>query len=144
MRVSVPAFGSPRTIEMSQADVEMVRAAYESWNRRDFDAVLRALDPDIEWHQITQFPDRAVYRGHAEVRDEFWNGQLIEQFGDATVEIDELVDAGDHVAVIGHVVGHGATSGLEFRLRLVNVLQIRDGKILRAYDLAGPSFRAHE
>ena len=51
-------------------------------NSRDFDAALEALDPDVHWHQIMEFPDRGVYRGRNEVRDRFWNHQLIDQFGD--------------------------------------------------------------
>jgi ketosteroid isomerase-like protein len=124
---------------MPSENVEIVRQAYEAFNRHDFETALEAAHPDVEWHQITQFPDRAVYRGRQDMRDRFWNQQLVEQFGDIAIEVDELVDAGDHVVMIGHVVGHGAESGLEFRLRVVNVLELRDGMVVRAYDVAGPS-----
>ncbi len=124
---------------MSQENVEIVRRAYAAFNRRDFDAALDALDPDVEWHQITQFPDRAVYRGREEMRDRFWNKQLVEQFGDFRIDVEELVDAGDHVVMIGHIVAHGSASGVPIRLRVVNVLEMRDGKLVRAYDVAGPS-----
>lgn len=124
---------------MSQSNIGIVRSAYADWNRRDFDAVFEALDPDIEWRQITQFPDRAVYRGREDMRDRFWNEQLIEQFGDFQIEVEELVDAGDHVVMLGHIVAHGSASGAPIRLRVVNVLEMRDGKLIRAYDVAGPS-----
>jgi ketosteroid isomerase-like protein len=127
---------------MSRENVEIARRAYEAFNRHDFDAALEALDPDVEWHQITQFPDRAVYRGREDMRNRFWNQQLVEQFGDVRIDVEEFVDAGDHVVMIGHVVGHGSGSGLEFRLRVVNVLEIRDGKCIRAYDVAGPTLDA--
>jgi uncharacterized protein len=124
---------------MSEENVDIARRAYAAFNRHDFDAALEAVDPDIEWHQITQFPDRAVYRGREEMKDRFWNRQLIEQFGDFRIDVEEFIDAGDHVVMIGHVIGHGGASGLEFRLRVVNVLEVRDGKVIRAYDVAGPS-----
>ena len=73
------------------------------------------------------------------MRDRFWNQQLIEQFGDVRIDVEELIDAGDHIVMIGYVIGHGHTSGMEFRLRVVNVLEIRDGRLIRAYDVAGPS-----
>jgi hypothetical protein len=127
---------------MSRENLEIARRAYEAFNRRDFDAALQALDPEIEWHQITQFPVRAVYRGHAEIRDRLWNRQLVEQFGDFQIDVEEFLDAGDHVVMIGHIVGHGTTSGAGFRLRIVNVLKMRNGKVIWAYDISAPSVTA--
>lgn len=124
---------------MSQENVEIARRAYEAFSLHDFDTALDALDPDIEWHQITQFPDRAVYRGRDEMRDRFWNEQLVDQFGDFRIEVEELVDAGDHVVMIGQIIAHGTSSGLEFGFRVVNVLKMRSGKVVWAYDVAGPS-----
>ena len=124
---------------MSEENLEIVRRSYEAFNRRDFDALLEAWDPEIEWHQFTPFPDRAVYRGREEVRDRFLKQQLVEQFGDFSIDIEELVDAGDHVVMIGHIVAHGSTSGVPIRLRVVNILEFRGGKLVRAYDASGPS-----
>ena len=124
---------------MSQENVEITRRAYEAFNRRDFDALLETWDPEIEWHQFTQFPDRAVYRGAEEVRDRFLKQQLVEQFGDFRIDVEEFVDVGDHVVMIGHLVAHGSASGVPVRLRVVNILELRDGKLVRAYDAAGPS-----
>jgi uncharacterized protein len=127
---------------MSQDNIEVAKRAYAAFNRHDFDTALEAFDPDIEWHQITQFPDRAVYRGHAEMKDRFWNQQLVEQFGDFHIDVEELLDAGDHVVMIGHIVGHGTASGAGFRLRIVNVLMMRNGKVIWAYDISAPSVTA--
>ena len=66
------------------------RRAYAAFNRHDFDAALGAVDPNVEWHQITQFPDRAVYRGREDMRDRFWNQQLVEQFGDVRIDVEEF------------------------------------------------------
>jgi ketosteroid isomerase-like protein len=124
---------------MSQSNMEAVRHAYEAFNRRDFDALLQVVDPDVEWHQFTQFPDRATYSGSEELRDRFLKQQLFEQFGDFRIDIEELVDAGDHIVMIGHIVAHGSASGVPIRLRVVNILEMRDGKVIRAYDASGPS-----
>ncbi len=124
---------------MSKENVEIARRAYAAFNRRDFDAALESFDPGVEWHQITQFPDRSVYRGLDDMRDRFWNRQLVEQFGDFRIDVEEFVDAGDHVVMIGHIVAHGSGSGVPIRQRVVNILELRDGKTIRAYDVAGPS-----
>jgi ketosteroid isomerase-like protein len=127
---------------MAPENVEIAIRAYAAFNRHDFDAALEGLDPDVEWHQITQFPDRAVYRGREDMRDRFWNKQLVEQFGDFRIDVEEFVDAGDHVVMLGHIVGHGTASGVPIRLRIVNILEMRDGKVIRAYDVAGPALDA--
>jgi ketosteroid isomerase-like protein len=124
---------------MSQTNLEIVRRAYEAFNRRDFDAVLQVMDPELEWHQFTQFPDRDTYRGHEDLRDRFLKRQLVEQFGDFRIEIEELVDAGDHIVMIGRIVAHGSASGVPIRLRVVNILELHEGKVIRAYDASGPS-----
>ena len=42
----------------------------------------------------------------------------------------------------GHIVGHGTASGVGFRLRIVQVLKIRNGKAIWGYDIAAPSVTA--
>ena len=137
-------FSAPRDTAwtMSQENVEILRRAYAAFNRHDWDAALEAVHPDVEWHQITQFPDRAIYRGRDEMRDRFWNQQLVEQFGDFRIEVEEFVDAGDHVVMLGQIIATGSASGVPIRLRVVNALEMHDGKIIRAYDVAGPSVSA--
>ena len=109
---------------MSQQNVEVARRAYAAFNRHDFDTALESLDPNVEWHQITQFPDRAVYRGREDMRERFWNQQLVEQFGDFRIDVEEFVDAGDHVVMIGHIVAHGSASGVAIRQRVVQILEV--------------------
>ena len=128
---------------MTSGNVEIAKRAYEAFNRRDFDALRGVFHEDLEWHQFTDFPDRAVYRGRDDVIERFLQGQIIEQFGDFTVEVDEYVDAGDHVGVIGEIVGHGTASGAAFRLRIINILEYADGQLVRAYDLSGPPVPFH-
>jgi ketosteroid isomerase-like protein len=97
-------------------DVQAVRQAYEAFNRRDFAAALDELAaPDIEWHQLTVFPDRATYRGIDEMKERFFSNQLIEQFGDFEIQADEFIDAGDWVVAIGTVSGHGARAASSSR-----------------------------
>jgi ketosteroid isomerase-like protein len=122
---------------VSLADLQSVRRAYEAFNRRDFAVLDELVDPDVEWHQLTLFPDRATYRGIEELKARFISTQLIEQFGDFKIVADEFIDAGDWIVAIGTVSGHGGSSGLEFSMRFVHLLEMRDGKVVRAYDVAG-------
>ena len=56
---------------MSQENVEIVRRVSDAYNRRDVEAMLDELHPDIEWHpwlQIQLGGGATVYRGHQGVR----------------------------------------------------------------------------
>ena len=128
---------------MASKNVELAQRAYDAFNRRDWDAWREFIHPDIEWHQFTGFPDRSVYRGRADMEERFLKGQIIAQFGDFTVRVDEWIDAGDHVGMIGEIVGHGTASGAGFRMRIVNILEMQDGQLVRAYDVAGPPVPVH-
>jgi ketosteroid isomerase-like protein len=44
--------------------------------------------------------------------------------------------------MLGHIVGHGSASGVPIRMRVINILEMRDGKVIRAYDVAGPAVDA--
>jgi hypothetical protein len=52
--------------------VALLRLAYEAFNRRDVDAVLSMLDPEVEWPNLL---DRATAHGPDPVR-EYWNRQF--------------------------------------------------------------------
>lgn len=41
--------------------------------------------------------------------------------------------------MLGHIVGHGSASGVPIRMRVVQILEMRDGKVIRAYHVAGPA-----
>jgi ketosteroid isomerase-like protein len=56
---------------MSQENVEVVRAAYDAFERGDLEAVSRLHDPAIEWHTSIEDPDAAIHRGPVAVRRYF-------------------------------------------------------------------------
>src|SRR5918998_1273028 len=95
---------------MSQENVEIVRAAYEAFNARDVDWLVRLAAEDCEWQPLRAQLEGIAYRGHEGVRqfvadmDEDWE----------TFRIDplEFHDRQELVAVVGRVsaLGH---SGVE-------------------------------
>ena len=122
-------------------NVETMRRAIRAFNERDIDAAAASWSPDIEWHQITPFPDRAVFRGPAQVRKHLLEEQLFTQLDEFRIEPDEFVEVGDHVIMVGHIHGQGRASELPFRLRIVFVTKFEDGKITWVYDCSGESRR---
>jgi hypothetical protein len=100
---------------MSRANVEVVQAALEAWQRDDFEALLSKTHPDIEWHAVLQRLVEgagSVYRGHEGLR-RLWDAYRNEVEG-FQVEADELRDAGkDRVVLLGRIRWRGVASGIE-------------------------------
>src|SRR5918999_1607747 len=95
---------------MSQENMEVVRAAYEAMNNREFSRMPEFLDPDVEFDLSRNVLNPDVYRGYAgferlvDVIEDVWD--------DFQFEIQELVDAGDRVVAGVTVSGKGRGSGV--------------------------------
>jgi ketosteroid isomerase-like protein len=93
---------------MSQANVEAFKRAFDAINRRDAEALLSELDPEVEWHGailMAMGGDRTVYRGHEGVRE--WLRDLYETLSEFHADYQEILDLGDRTVGIGVVRGRG-------------------------------------
>ena len=113
---------------MSQENVEIVRAAYDAYNRGDLDAALEHAAPDVEldWSRGVG-PNSGVYKLD-QMRSFF--GDFTDTFESVRVEPDEFIEAGDHVVVpqTGYIRGR---DGIEATARVSLVWTCRDGAIVR-------------
>ena len=94
---------------MSEQNVELVRKAYEYWNRGDFYAFMDVADEDIVIRAAEGWPERVFY-GMDAVRS-FFEG-LAETVGHEVV-IEDPIDAGDSVVVRVRARMTGEESGIE-------------------------------
>jgi ketosteroid isomerase-like protein len=108
----------------------MVRRGYEAFARRDLDAALAMLDPEIEAHDPPEMPDAAVHRGRDAVRRD-WE-QTLELFDRFRIDVEEIVDAGDdQVVLLVHYSGTGRESGAAVEARTAHLWTVREGKAIR-------------
>jgi len=121
------------------ANLDLVRSIYADWKHGDFSLVDResewrdVFEPDFEWHTRDDLPDAGVrkgYEGTVRLRDEW-----VEAFDDMHVDLDELIDAGDHVIAITRLCGCLRGSGRELDVQETQVWKLRDGRVteVRAY-----------
>ena len=115
---------------MSSANVEIVRRAYDAFNRNDPDAAIALLDPDVEWTLPAHFPDAETWRG----RDRVVEGlrSMASSFDSLNLEVHELIDAGDRVVALVHIQGRAAVTGLDLSGMGVDghIWTLRDGRVL--------------
>jgi len=120
---------------MSQANVDVVRAAYDAFNARDVDALLRLSAEDCEWQPLRAQLEGIVYRGHQGVRqfvsdmDEDWEAFRIDPL--------EFHDRQERVAVIGRVSALGQ-SGVEVDSVAGFVFELQRGRIRRIISHSDP------
>ena len=112
---------------MSQENVEVVRRAFDVFNRRK--EALDLLDPEIVWTTTGVFMEPDVYRGHEEVRR--YVVTLTKEFEGLQVEPDEPIAAGEHVIVPARLSGRGRLSGASVDVTFTMLFSLGEGKIVR-------------
>ena len=106
---------------------DLIRDAYEAFNRGDVDAILDLLHPDIEWVPPPTSLEPQPLRGREAVREylepDFFDSQ--------TVEPLETIEEDNRVLVAAHVRARGRGSGVELDETVYHVLTIEEGRAVR-------------
>lgn len=124
---------------MSQENVEAFKRALEAANRRDVEAFLEELDPEVEWHPVMPAAlagKAAVYRGHEGVHELF--GDRDEAFAESDMEFSEIRDLGDRIVAIGRLRSRGKASGAEIDSPLAFVADFKNSKATRVQSYLDP------
>ena len=109
---------------MTSERVRIVSAGYEGWNRRDPEALLADLAPDVEWRTAGVFPGlKDVYRGHEGVR-EFWRS-MQEAWEIIEIAPRAFVEHGDKVLAEFHFYAKGRGSGATVEMEWTQVFTFR-------------------
>ena len=116
---------------MSRQNVEFLRLGYEALHRGDteaFQAMSRErLDPDFTFH--SHWAGR-VFRGIAGTQE--WMSDVRETWDDYDQEIEDIVDLGDDVLVVGRASARGAGSGVPVTQEFAVVWTFEGERAVRA------------
>jgi ketosteroid isomerase-like protein len=120
---------------MSEENVEVVRRAYEAFNRGGPKSVISEglWSPELVWDfSPSGIPGLGVYSGFDEIRKFFENDWFAAfPFEEWEVVVDELIDNGNQVIAMSRQRGRGGTSGAEAELEQAFIVTVRDGEIVR-------------
>ena len=99
---------------MSQENVNVVRIFFEAAPRGDFAGARDALDPQIEWIEpgVPELWFASTHHGPDTVFQEVI-GPTFEHVEDFSIEIEQYLDAGDHVVALGNDRGRAKTTQAE-------------------------------
>lgn len=108
------------------ASAELITSAFDAWKRRDVDALVLLLDPDVRLRSLMTEPERQYYHGHEGVRQ--WLAAVLEVFPDWNPEIQEIKELDDSAVVRFHATATGHGSGVTIDSDYWLCVQLRDGK----------------
>ena len=122
---------------MHPDNVTAVRNLYDAYRRQDTAAFFQSLDPEVEVYQSESLPWGGRYKGTDQVKGFGMTlmlgnitSKLTEHF-DARVEVDQIIDTGDHVVAVGRSRGRVRANGQQFDLAVAHVWTLRQGKVRR-------------
>jgi ketosteroid isomerase-like protein len=117
---------------MSQENVESVKRWTDAYNRRDVEAMLAELDPEVEWHSAILAPlegEATLYCGHEGFRQLLRD--VYEALDEVHAEVAEIRDLGDRTVAIGRMRVRGRESGAETESATGVVTDFKNGKAIR-------------
>jgi uncharacterized protein len=116
---------------VSQENIELVKSAFDAWNRGEIDAFADHVAEDVAWLEVSGRPEgEALERlGRDRLRQSLES--LFEAWESYRLEVERIHDIGDRVVTVVREVARGRTSGVEIDGRWGYLITIGDGQIVR-------------
>jgi ketosteroid isomerase-like protein len=113
--------------------VEVVKGAVEAFERGSFDEALAAFAPDVVYEVLPSTgPEPGVHHGHHGMRRAF--GDWMASWDEYEAGVHEVIEAGEHVVVVGWDRGRAKGSGaLVERDEIAFVYRVNGDRIARAW-----------
>ena len=117
-------------------NAQTVRDLFADFGRGDFESALAKVREDVDWGEPPDMPDTGGgYHGHEGLVKSF--ARFMGAWQELRVDIVELVEVGDRVAVMTHWAGRSKGTGIEVDQRVAQVYEFRGGKVARVRQFRG-------
>jgi len=112
-----------------EANVQLVRQAYEAFSRGDIQSILSSVSPDVEWVAPPVEPMAGTYRGRDGVAEFF--RRVTANFEFTNFEPREFVAQGDRVVVLGHYTANARNTGRTVDAEWAMAFTVKNGLVSR-------------
>jgi len=129
---------------VSKANVDVIRSIYDAFAAGDVGGVLGGMSPDIVWNEAEHnaYADGNPYIGPEAVANGVF-ARCIGEWDGFRVVVEELVDAGDTVVMVGRYGGIFKRTGRAQNTQIVHIWRVAGGKAVRFQQHADTLHLAH-
>ena len=117
--------------------MEIVRAAFDAWNRGDHEAWLGMWDEEADFYPLRAQLEGRAYHGHDGLRR--FAAEMAEDWEMVRFEVDEIRDAGEQMVGFGRMRARGRASGVELDVPLGLVGVVRSERVVYARFFSDPA-----
>ena len=111
---------------MSEQNIDVVRATFDAFQKRDLHAFLTCMDPEVEYRSLI-LEVEGTYHGHDGIRS--WWESVLAVFPDWSPQIEEARELGNRVVSRVRAEGRGTGSGIALERDIWHVAEVRDGRL---------------
>ena len=114
---------------MPEGNVEVVRRAFDAWNRNDWEELGRIYHPEIVAVAPEGFPEAGEFRGWEELKRQYRG--LKSAWESEQIRVEEVVAEGDQVVARVSWAGIGKASGAPMTLEVTDLVTVEDQRVTR-------------
>lgn len=114
---------------MRQDNIDLVQSVYGAYVTGDAEIVTKAFDPDIVWHVSGHDTYAGTYRGVPAVMDYLMGENHVDDYA---LSVTDILASDERVAVVATTSGR--RGGATIRNDFVQLIQIRDGRIVEVWN----------
>ena len=107
---------------------EIIQALYTHFAARNLEEIKRLFDGQIQWQQMSGFPNGGTYIGFDAIYQHVFQG-FSENWSGWKAEVNEYIDAGDSVFALGNYKGTYLKTGRSVEASFAHHYVIEGGKI---------------
>ena len=118
---------------MESEQLRNLRAAFDAWNRGDFEGALALQRDDVVWKMAGTLPDlEPAYEGKDGVR-RFWR-DFSEPWEEISISLEQVVDErDDQLFVVVRFIAHGR-EGIEVDMPFFQIYRFDDQAMLKEFE----------
>lgn len=113
-----------------RSNLNIVSDHYAASARQDIDGMMATVAPDVQWTEMAGFPCAGTWVGPEQVINHVFKVLGSEWVG-YKFELQQLLDAGDHIVGIGNYSGTYAKTGKNMTARVTHIWQLKHGRIVQ-------------